>query len=132
MNEPLLPPDPLERAAVLGLLAFAAATQVSIAATGILLTITACSGWLWSCATASASRSRAMFWPLALYAVMTLVAAAFSLKPERSLIDSKQLVVLMVVPIAYRLLRGRLSLMAVDVDHHRRRASARCSASFST
>ena len=44
MNEPLLPPDPLERAACLGLLGFAAATQVSIAATGILLTVT---GLLW-------------------------------------------------------------------------------------
>ena len=44
MNEPLLPPDPLERAACLALLGFAAAPQVSIAATGILLTIT---GLLW-------------------------------------------------------------------------------------
>ena len=43
------------------------------------------------------------------------MSAAFSLKPEISLIDSKQLVVLLVVPIAYRLLRGRLSLTAVDV-----------------
>ncbi len=115
MTEPLFPPDPLERAAVLGLLAFAAATQVSIAATGILLTMT---GLLWV-AVVVRNRERievpAMFLPLALYAVMTLVAAVFSLKPPRSLIDSKQLVVLMVVPIAYRLLRGRLSLMAVDV-----------------
>ena len=115
MNEPLLPPDPLERAACLGLLAFAAATQVSIAATGILLTIT---GLLWL-AVVVRNRERievpSMFLPLALYAVMTLVSAAFSLKPQISLIDSKQLVVLLVVPIAYRLLRGRLSLMAVDV-----------------
>jgi O-antigen ligase len=56
-----------------------------------------------------------MFFPLALYAVLTLVSAAFSLKPQISLVDSKQLVVLLVVPIAYRLLRGRLSLTAVDV-----------------
>ena len=56
-----------------------------------------------------------MFFPLALYAVLTLVAAAFSQKPEISLIDSKQLVVLLIVPIAYRLLPGRLSLTAVDV-----------------
>ena len=115
MNEPLLPPDPLERAACLGLLGFAAATQVSIAATGILLTIT---GLLWL-AIVVRNRERielpSMFFPLALYAVLTLVSAAFSLKPEISLIDSKQLVVLLVVPIAYRLLRGRLSLTAVDV-----------------
>ncbi len=115
MNEPLLPPDPLERAACLGLLGFAAATQVSIAATGILLTIT---GLLWLTIVVR-NRERievpSMFFPLALYAVLTLVSAAFSLKPQISLVDSKQLVVLLVVPIAYRLLRGRLSLTAVDV-----------------
>jgi hypothetical protein len=115
VNEPLLPPDPLERAACLGLLGFAAATQVSIAATGILLTIT---GLLWL-AIVVRDRERievpSMFFPLALYAVLTLVSAAFSLKPGISLIDSKQLVILLVVPIAYRLLRGRLSLTAVDV-----------------
>ena len=81
MNEPLLPPDPLERAACLGLLGFAAATQVSIAATGILLTIT---GLLWL-AIVVRNRERievpSMFFPLALYAVLTLVSAAFSLKP---------------------------------------------------
>jgi O-antigen ligase len=115
VNEPLLPPDPLERAACLGLLGFAAATQVSIAATGILLTVT---GLLWL-AVVVRNRERievpAMFFPLALYAVLTLVAAAFSQKPQISLIDSKQLVVLLVVPMAYRLLPGRLSLTAVDV-----------------
>jgi len=36
---PVLPPAPLERAACLALLAFAAALQVSIAAADILLTI---------------------------------------------------------------------------------------------
>ena len=69
VNEPLLPPDPLERAACLGLLGFAAATQVSIAATGILLTIT---GLLWL-AIVVRNRERievpSMFFPLALYAV---------------------------------------------------------------
>jgi O-antigen ligase len=115
VNEPLLPPDPLERAACLALFAFAGATQVSIAATGILLTITAL---LWL-AVVVRNRERVefppMFIPLAAYAVVTLVSAAFSLYPERSLIDSKQLVVLVVVPIIYRLLPGRLSLRAVDV-----------------
>ena len=83
MNEPLLPPDPLERAACLGLLGFAAATQFSIAATGILLTIT---GLLWL-AIVVRNRERievpSMFFPLALYAVLTLVSAAFSLKPDQ-------------------------------------------------
>jgi O-antigen ligase len=115
VTEPLLPPDPLERAACLGVLAFAAATQISIAAAGILLTITAL---LWLVVVIR-NRERievpSMFIPLAIYALATLIAAAFSLDPERSLIDSKQLVLLLIVPIAYRLLPGRLSLVAVDV-----------------
>ena len=56
-----------------------------------------------------------MFLPLAVYAGVTLISAAFSIQPQTSLIDSKQLVVLMVVPIAYRFAAGRLSLTAVDV-----------------
>jgi O-antigen ligase len=115
VNEPLLPPDPLERAACVALFAFAGATQISIAATGILLTIT---GLLWL-AVVVRNRERievpSMFIPLAIYAVATLISAAFSLYPQRSLIDSKQLVVLIVVPMIYRLLPGRLSLRAVDV-----------------
>jgi O-antigen ligase len=116
VNEPILPPDPLERAACFSVLAFAGATQVSIAATGILLTIT---GLLWL-ALVVRNRERievpSMFMPLALYAAATLVSAAFSAKPERSFIDSKQLVLLLlIIPIVYRLLAGRLSLTAVDV-----------------
>ena len=57
-----------------------------------------------------------MFWPLAAYAGVTLVSAAFSLDPSVSLIDCKQLRrSSLIVPIAYRLLRGRRSLTAVDV-----------------
>ena len=56
-----------------------------------------------------------MFWPLAAYAVATLVASVFSVDPSVSLVDSKQLVLLVIVPLAYRLFRGRRALLAVDV-----------------
>ena len=56
-----------------------------------------------------------MFWPLAAYAVATLVASVFSVDPRVSLVDSKQLVLLVIVPLAYRLFRGRRALLAVDV-----------------
>src|SRR4029079_10143198 len=56
-----------------------------------------------------------MFWPLAAYAVATLIAALFSVDPHVSLIDSKQLVLLVIVPLVYRLLPGRRSLAAIDV-----------------
>jgi O-antigen ligase len=114
-GESVLPSDPLERVACLALLAFAGAMQVSIAAADILLTIAAI---LWI-AVVIRNRERIhvpkMFWPLAAYAAATLVAAIFSVDPRVSLIDSKQLVLLIIVPIIYRLLPGKLSLTAVDV-----------------
>jgi O-antigen ligase len=112
---PALPPAPLERAACLALLAFAAALQLSIAAADILLTIAAI---LWV-GLLVRNRERVevppMFWPLAAYAAATLVAAFFSVDPRTSLIDSKQLVLLIIVPLTYRLFRGPRALLAVDV-----------------
>jgi O-antigen ligase len=110
-----LPAAPLERAACLALLAFAAALQVSIAAADILLTL-ATVLWL---GVIIRNRERVavppMFWPLAAYAAATLVASIFSVDPRVSLVDSKQLVLLVIVPLVYRLLPGRRSLAAVDV-----------------
>jgi O-antigen ligase len=110
-----LPAAPLERAACLALLAFAAALQVSIAAADILLTL-ATVLWL---GVIIRNRERVavppMFWPLAAYAAATIVASIFSVDPRVSLVDSKQLVLLVIVPLVYRLLPGRRSLAAVDV-----------------
>jgi O-antigen ligase len=112
---PALPSAPLERAACLALLAFAAALQLSIAAADILLTIAAI---LWvGLLVRNHERVEVprMFWPLAAYAGATLVAAFFSVDPHVSLVDSKQLVLLIIVPLTYRLFRGRRALLAVDV-----------------
>ena len=71
---------------------------------------------------ASASKCRGMFWPLAAYARRaTLVASVFSVDPRVSLVDSKQLVLLIIVPLTYRLLRGRRALLGGRRDHHGRR-----------
>ena len=105
----------LERAAYLAMLAFAASLQVSIAAANICLGLTAI---LWL-ALIVIRRERievpAYFWWLAAYAGWTLVSALFSIDPSTSFRDSKQLLLFAVVPIAYRLLRGDRSLVAVDV-----------------
>ncbi|HVL68914.1 MAG TPA: O-antigen ligase family protein [Vicinamibacterales bacterium] len=105
----------VERIAYVTLLGFAASLQVSIAAANILLALTAVL-WLW---VVISRRERievpAFFWPLAAYGGWTLVAAAFSIDPRTSLVDSKQLLLFAIVPIAYRLLRGHRSLTAVDV-----------------
>jgi O-antigen ligase len=112
---PALPSAPLERAACLALLAFAAALQLSIAAADILLTI-ATILWL-GLIVRNNERIEVprMFWPLAAYAAATLVASVFSVDPRISLVDSKQLVLLVIVPLTYRLFRGRRALLAVDI-----------------
>jgi O-antigen ligase len=105
----------LEQAAFVAMLAFAACTLLSIAAAEILLTV---AGALWV-ALLARNRERpevpAMFWPLMIYAALTMVAAAFSIAPRVSFADSKQLLLFAVVPIAYRIFRGRRSLTVVDV-----------------
>ena len=45
-------------------------------------------------------------WPLAVYAGVTLGASFFSIDPRVSFWDSRQLLLFLIVPIAYRLLRG--------------------------
>jgi O-antigen ligase len=96
----------VEGAAVLSLAAFAGALQVSIAAAGILLATTLV---LWM-ALLRSRRERfeapRMFWPLCAYAGATLVSSLFSQDPVASLVDSKQLLLFLVVPAAYRLARG--------------------------
>ena len=108
-------PARLERAAYYALLAFAVSMQFSIALAGILLTVT---GLLWAALVIS-GRERIdvppMFWPLAAYGGMTVIAAVLSVNPRISLIDCKQLVLFIIIPIVYRLAAGRRSLTIVDV-----------------
>jgi O-antigen ligase len=108
-------PAGLERLAYFSLLTFAATTQLSIAAAGIMLTLT---GLLWL-ALVVRGRERIevprMFWPLLAYGAATLVATLFSVDPLTSLVDDKQLLLFVIIPIAYRLLPGRRGQSAVDV-----------------
>ena len=123
MNTPALAPaasapervSGLERAAYVALLAFAAAPQFSIAASGILLGLSAL---LWI-AVVVRNHERVevprMFWPLAAYAAATLVASLFSVDPRVSFADCKQLLLFAIVPMCYRLFRGERSLTVIDV-----------------
>jgi O-antigen ligase len=108
-------PAGLERAAYYSLLAFAAALQLSIAASQLILTVT---GVFWL-ALVIRQRERIevprMFWPLAAYAGATLVASIFSVDPRTSFIDCKQLLLFLIVPIAYRVMSGRRTWAVVDV-----------------
>ncbi len=46
------------------------------------------------------------FWPLVAYSALTLVSAAFSPQPWVSFADTKQLLLFLLVPLAYRFIRG--------------------------
>lgn len=109
------PPAGLERAAYYAFLAFAAALQLSIFASELLLTV---AGVLWLVLVLR-ERERfdvpRMFWPLAAYAAATFVAALASIDPRVSVPDCKQLLLFFIVPIAFRLAPGRRALTVVDV-----------------
>jgi O-antigen ligase len=55
------------------------------------------------------------FLPLAAYAAATLISAAFSSDPRAGFVDSKQLVLFLIVPIVYDLARGQKAPFVVQV-----------------
>ena len=97
----------LEQAARAALFAFVAALQVSIAAASLLLTATF--GFWLALLVRGGERPRlpAFCRPLAVYALLTLAAAAASVDPAASLSDAREVLLFLVVPLVYRLARGR-------------------------
>ena len=100
------PRDRLEQIGLWSLVGIVAAMQLSIAAAQILLTIAALTWLISHVSRAERLQAPAFFWPLIAYAALTLASAGFSLDPEVSFTDCKQLVLLMLVPITYDLARG--------------------------
>ena len=112
---PLFRGDRLETASLCALLGFVAALQLSIAAAGILLALTLLC-WAGMVATQHERiEVPRMFWPLVAYGAATLVSALFSADPTLSLVDCKQLVVFLIVPVVYRMARGRRALTLTNV-----------------
>jgi O-antigen ligase len=98
--------DRVQQAGLFALIGVAATMQISIAAAQIMLGV-AVACWLFAHITRSERlEAPEFFWPLVVYAALTLVSAGFSLDPEVSFTDSKQLVLLMLVPITYDFARG--------------------------
>jgi hypothetical protein len=106
-----------EQVGLAALFGVAGALQFSIAAAQILLAV-AFVCWV-GLLVVGRERAEApsFFWPLAVYAGATLVSAAFSYDPRTSFVDSKQLVLFLLVPITYRFVGGTrgLTLMTVVV-----------------
>ena len=105
----------LERVTAALLLGFVAALQVSIALAHILLTATLLSWVLLHVRERGHPSAPAFFLPLVVYAGLTFVSSLFSVDPTTSLVDSKQLVLLAIVPAVYDLARGPRAATVVDV-----------------
>jgi O-antigen ligase len=105
----------LEQAGLLALFGLAGSLQFSIAVAQILLTV-ALACWV---ALLASRRERfkvpRLFWPLAAYAGATLVSALCSPEPRVSLVDCKQLVLFLVVPVVYTLATGTRAATMVTV-----------------
>jgi O-antigen ligase len=108
-------PDRLTQLGLVSLGAVAAALQFSIAAAQILLAL---SMLCWF-ATLVSGRQRfaapRFFWPLVAFGAWTLVSTAFSPDLRRSLMESKQLVLFLIVPLTFAFVRGRRGLTLMTV-----------------
>ena len=104
----------IERIGYFSLLGFVAALQLSIAAANIFLAV-ALLMWLVHVIAARRIDVPPFFYPLAVYATLTLISAAFSDDPNASFVDSKQLVLFLVVPMVYEFARGTKAPFVVQV-----------------
>jgi O-antigen ligase len=106
----------VELVGLLALFGVGALLQLSIAASQILLTVAALCWAAVLVIDRERLRAPRFFWPLVVYAALTLVSAAFSIDRRASLIDCKQLVLFFIVPITYRFVTGsRTSTMLTVV-----------------
>jgi O-antigen ligase len=118
MNEAIAvaaPSDRLEQVGALALFGVAGAVLFSIAVAQILFTV-AIVCWV---AVLASRRERVdvppFFWPLAAYAGITLLSAAFSPEPRVSLVDCKQLVLFLMVPLVFRFVTGERATTMITV-----------------
>jgi O-antigen ligase len=109
------PADRLEQVGLLALFGVGAAVLFSIAIAQILLTV-AIVCWV---ALMVTRRERfevpAFFWPLVAFGAWTLISAAFSPDPRASLIECKQLVLFLLIPLVYRFATGNRAVTMTTV-----------------
>jgi O-antigen ligase len=100
------PRDRLEQIGLTALVGMVAASQLSIAVAQILLTVAALCWFAAHVSRRERLDAPRFFWPLVGYAALTLVAAGYSRDPMASLVDSKQLLLFLLVPVVYDFARG--------------------------
>jgi O-antigen ligase len=105
----------IRHVALWSLFGFVAVLQVSIVAAQALLAVLAVC-WIVLLVSGSAPfAAPAFFRPLLAYAVLTLVATVFSVDPRVSLVDDKQLLLFLIVPLVYEVARGARARTVVHV-----------------
>jgi O-antigen ligase len=105
----------LEQAGALALFAMAGAVQFSIAVAQILMAIALICWLILLLVRRERVEAPGFFWPLVAYGGATIVSAALSQDPRASLIDCKQLVLFLLVPIVYRFVTGTRAHTLVTV-----------------
>ena len=93
----------LELIGTLALLGAAGAIQFSIAAGQALIAVAVVCWAAMLLALREPPSAPRFFWPLVVYAGLTILSAVFSPQPRTSIIDCKQLVLFLLVPVTYRL-----------------------------
>jgi O-antigen ligase len=107
--------DRIDVAGAVGLLVFVGALQLSIALAGIVLAFTIGCWALFAAVHHERVGVPRFFWPLLVYAVLTLVSAAASYDSAASFVDSKQLVLFLIVPMVYEFARGARAMTVLQV-----------------
>jgi O-antigen ligase len=105
----------LEQAGLAAVYGVAGALQFSIAIAQILLTIAFVCWIALVIIDRETIEAPAFAWPLALYALVSLVSTAFSPDPRASLMADKQMVLFLLVPMVYRFATGSHATTLVTV-----------------
>jgi len=105
----------LEQIGAIALFGVVGALQFSIAAAQILLTVAIACWFVLVVLERERLAVPQFFWPLAAYAAVTLVSAAFSPEPRVSLLPCKQMVLFLIVPLVYRFATGLRAPIMVTV-----------------
>jgi O-antigen ligase len=105
----------LDRLTFALLLLFVAAVPVSIAVAEGLFFLLLIAWAMMLARDGTRPEAPTFFWPLVGYAGMTIVSSLFSLDRIESIIDSRQLLLFLVVPIVYDLARGPRTKTVADV-----------------
>jgi O-antigen ligase len=105
----------LEQAGLVAVCGVAGSLQFSIAVAQILLTVAAACWLALVILDREPIEIPSFAWPLGAYVAITLVATAFSPDPRASLMASKQLVLLLLIPLVYRFATGPRAATMVTV-----------------